>query len=60
MLRLELVNVEIDRLKKYHNDSLKLKRDTRHEVFKAQCDRRDLEDQVLYATASQVRINCAQ
>ncbi len=34
----------IDRLKKYHNNSLKIKREARKEVFKAQCDRRSLED----------------
>ena len=42
--RLAEKDVEIDRLKKYHNDSLKIKREARKEVFKAKCDRRDVED----------------
>ena len=42
--RLAEKDVEIDRLKKYHNDSLKVKREARQEVFKAKCDRRSLED----------------
>ena len=42
--RLAEKDVEIDRLKKYHNDTLKVKREARKEVFKAQCERRDVED----------------
>ena len=42
--RLAEKDVEIDRLKKYHNDSLKVKREARKEVFKAKCERRDVED----------------